>query len=94
MKHPSVFFLEERQNRRNAYAFLLFMIILATCLSSCAKSHPADAVTCNNVYAGAFEETYPDGVARKSEVAACSDGCNKVTAVGDSANSFKMCGQP
>lgn len=66
-------------------------LLLFLSLGACAKGHsdPA-AVTCQ-AYAGAFMEVYPDGMARKSDVAACSDGCNKVSDVSDSSNSFKQC---
>ncbi len=73
----------------------LILICSILILGACAKKSADNPVTCGNIYAGAFMETYPDGVARKSEVALCSDGCNKVTDINvPPAPSFKMCSHP
>ncbi len=70
---------------------IVVILGIALFLSACGKhGSPAEPVSCHE-YAGAFMEVYPDGVARKSEVAACSDGCNQISSIGDSTNSFKQC---
>lgn len=73
---------------------LLHILVIAGLilfLTACGKrGDSASPVSCS-LYAGAFEEVYPDGVSRKSDVAACSDGCNRVSFVNDPSVNFRQC---